>query len=550
MKTVLIVSGGGFQGLTLIRALQQRNDVRLIICDIHSENPTRYLCLDYRIAPTIANAEAFSSFLLGTVKNDRVDVVFPATAWELTSLSQLKGKIEALGARVAVSNENLLSILLDKVKTYEWLREIGLPVPDTFVPINFEFDTPLFGRLRHGWGGRSTIILQDASELQKHADQWDTHVWTRWLPDFREFSLDFAIASNGSISSISMRERLRTSGGFAVISESATDTFLLELAGRIALAIARAGGCGLFNVQIMAPLQGECFISDVNPRSGTSATHALGEGINLPSFFIDSLLDPFADNTQAKRKKVRTIRILQDVSLPRFSTAPKGVIFDLDDTLIDHKMWVFRKTEALYMDHFASYVDRSEYLLCSARLIDEGVRSDLIDRLLHELSLPLTLRDNVIHAYREAVVVETPLFLDVEQTLRALKAQGFLIAVITDNPPTTQRSKITHARALDCLDAKIYTREHGGEKPRKEGFMQAAYSLSLKPGELVMVGDNYFRDGLGAVQAGYMHALIVKRNGAFLNHHDGLTTQIEARMHERIDFVDSLLSVYHTCVPS
>jgi HAD superfamily hydrolase (TIGR01549 family) len=192
-------------------------------------------------------------------------------------------------------------------------------------------------------------------------------------------------------------------------------------------------------------------------------------------------------------------------------------------------------------------VDRNDYLVCAARLIDEGVRSDLIDRLLGELSLPAILRDDVIQAYREATVVETPLFSDVEETLQALKRHGFLIAVLTDNPPVTQRSKIAHARALDRLDARVYTRECGGEKPRREGFIQAAHSLSLEPKELIMVGDNYFRDGLGAVQAGYMHALIVKRNGAFLNHHSGLINHVTAYTRERIDVVDSLLSVYHAC---
>lgn len=547
MKTALIVSGGGFQGLALIRALQQRNDVQVIVCDIHPENPTRYLCLDYRIAPPLSNTEAFSSFLLETVKNERVDVVFPATAWELTSLSRLKSRLEALGARVAVSSEDLLDVLLDKLKAYEWLRKIALPTQEIVAPSNFAFDTPLFGRPRDGWGGRSTILVRDANDLQKHADQWSTHVWTRWLTDFREFSLDFAIGADGSISPIVMRQRLRTTGGFAVVSESITNTNLQQLAEKAAEAIGTAGGRGLFNVQVLSSHQDEYFISDVNPRSGTSSTHALAEGINLPGFFIDSSTESTADATQPKRKKVRTIRIIQDISLPRFETTPKGVVFDLDDTLVDHKLWMFRKTQAIYVDCFAAYVDRSDYLLCAARLIDEGVRSDLIDRLLSELSLPSALRDDVIQAYREATVVDTPLFSDVEETLQALKTHGFLVAVVTDNPPNTQRSKIIHARALDCLDAKVYTRECGGEKPRKEGFVQAALSLSLEPKELIMVGDNYFRDGLGAVQTGYMHALIVKRHGAFVNHHDGLINHVTAHTRERIDVVDSLLSVYHAC---
>lgn len=550
MKTALIVSGGGFQGLTLLSALQQRDDVRTIVCDIHPENPTRYLCLDYRIAPHLANTDAFRSFLLDTIKRDRVNAIFPATAWELPTLSRLKNQLEEQGTYVAVSNPDLLEILLDKRRTYEWLERLGLPTPETFTPTDFTFDTPLFGRPRDGWGGRGAIIIRDTGDVHKHAAYWPTHVWTRWLSKFEEFSLDFAISPGGVVSPVVMRQRLRTTGGFAVISESTFDKSLQQLAGHIANAISGAGGRGLFNAQILAPHQGTYFISDVNPRSGTSATHALAEGINLPGFFIDAATGSTTGSASLARKKRRTIRVLRDISIPYFEAPPKGVVFDLDDTLIDHKLWMFKKMEAVYSECFATRVDRKDYLLSVAQLIDEGVRNDLIDRLLDELSLPTDLRDDAICAYRETVVIDTPLFMDAEQTLLALKGHGLQIAVLTDNPPSTQRSKIAHAQALNCLDATIFTRECGGEKPRSAGFTQAARSLSLTPQQLIMVGDNYFRDGLGAIQAGYMHALIVKRNGAFVNPHGGLAKQIATRAHERIDIVDNLLSVYQACVLS
>jgi FMN phosphatase YigB (HAD superfamily) len=547
MKNALIVSGGGFQGLTLIRALEQREDVHIVVCDIYAENPTRYLCLDYHVAPSLSDGEAFSRFLLEIVKKKRVDVVFPATARELRTLSRLRPQLELLGTQVAVSNGSLLETLLDKLQAYEWLKAAELPVQETINPASFAFDTPLFGRPREGWGGRDTLVVHTAEGAQKHKDEWSNYVWTRWLPAFEEFSLDFAIGVNGKISPITMRRRLRASGGFAVVSESVVDTVLQHLADRIAQTISDAGGRGLFNVQVLAPDKGEYSISDVNPRSGTSSTHALAEGINLPGFFIDSAVTHVEPEALPQRKAVRTVRLLQDLSVPRLAQAPKGVVFDLDDTLVDHKLWMLRKMEALHPRCFANEISENDFLVCAVRLIDEGVRSDLIDRLLAELSLPPSLRDNVIQAYREAAVLETPLFPDVESTLQALKAKGFLVAVLTDNPPPTQRSKIENARSLNHLDAVVYTREHGGEKPHKAGFIQAARLLSLDPSQLAMVGDNYFRDGVGSVLAGYLHALIVKRNGTFLNHHTGITDRLAMNSHKRIDVVDSLASVYYAC---
>jgi FMN phosphatase YigB (HAD superfamily) len=550
MKTALIVSGGGFQGLTLIRALQQRDDVHIIVCDTYAENPTRYLCLDYRIAPSLSDEKAFSDFLLETVKKSHADFVFPATARELRTLSRLRAQLESFGAQVAVSDYDLLETLLDKLKAYEWLKTVALPAPEIFDPTDFEFDTPLFGRPREGWGGRDTITADNADDAQRHKSRWSSYVWTRWLPEFEEYSLDFAIGADSKISTISMRRRLRASGGFAVVSDSVADTALQHLADRIAQAIRNAGGRGLFNVQVLAPDRSEYFVSDINPRSGTSSTHALAEGINLPGFFIDSPATQAESHAPPERKMVRTARMLQDLSIPRLARVPKAVIFDLDDTLVDHKLWIFRKIEAIYAKCFANDVSENELLLCAARLIDEGVRGELIDHLLAELSLPSNLRNSVIQAYREAAVSDTPLFSDVDPTLEALKDRGFLIAVVTDNPPPTQRSKVEHAPMLNRLDAVIYTREHGGEKPHQEGFIQAARLLSLEPSQLVMVGDNYFRDGVGSMRAGYLHALITRRSGTFLNHHTGIADRFATKAHERIDFVDSLTSVYYACTSS
>jgi hypothetical protein len=64
-----------------------------------------------------------------------------------------------------------------------------------------------------------------------------------------------------------------------------------------------------------------------------------------------------------------------------------------------------------------------------------------------------------------------------------------------------------------------------------------------------MIGDNYFRDGVGAVQAGYMHALIVRRDGIFLSPHAGIASHLAAAV-PRIDMVDSLSSAGHACLQS
>lgn len=547
MKTALVVSGGGFQGLGIVRALQQLDRTRVLVCDVHAEHLVRYVCGECFVAPPLADKRAFEAFLFDLARNERVDAIFPATAHELPILTRLRNPLVDLGAAVAVAGKALTAALLDKLRTHQFLDHAGLPVPKLLDPLAHDYTQPLFGRPREGWGGRGTMLLRSLDEALAYQGDFATHVWSTWLPAFGEFSADFAIDPHGHISPVVLRKRLRTSGGFAVISTSAHDPLIATIARRTAAAIAAAGGCGIYNAQIVAPPDGVAFVSDVNPRTGTSATHALAEGVNLPGFFMGASTATLAPDLSAC-KLVKTVRVLKDISVPLLHPAPRGIVFDLDDTLVKHKEWMLEKLLLIYPDIFSAWVERSTFLLCAAQLIDEGERAFLIDRLLAMLELPESLRTTAIDAYRTAIVAETPLFSDVEATLKALKAAGLPLAILTDNPPATQRAKIRQAQALGCIDTVVCSREHGGEKPAAIAFLQTAHALGVDPSQLVMIGDNYFRDGVGAIRAGYMHALIIRRNGTLLSSNDALAATVPSTISRRIDVLDSLLSARHTCL--
>lgn len=547
MKTALVVSGGGFQGLGIVRALQQLEHTRVLVCDVHTEHLVRYVCGECFVAPPLADERAFRTFLLGMTRREHVDAIFPATAYELPTLSHLRDSLTELGVAVAVAGEELTTTLLDKLGTHQFLAGAGLPVPALFDPLAYDYLQPLFGRPREGWGGRGTVVLHSRKEALAYQGDFTTHVWSTWLPAFEEFSADFAIDPHGHISPVVLRKRLRTSGGFAVISVSARDPRIAAMAQRTAEVIAAAGGCGIYNIQMIGPPDHAAFISDVNPRAGTSATHALAEGINLPKFFMDAAADRPAPG-ESPRRTVKTVRVLEDIVVPQLQRPPKGIVFDLDDTLVKHKEWMLKKLQLIYASVFSAWVEQSAFLLCAAQLIDEGERAFLIDRLLSMLALPESLRTTAMDAYRAAVVAETPLFSDVEATLKALKAAGLPLAILTDNPPATQRAKIRQARALDCIDTVVCSREHGGEKPAPAAFAHAAQALGMEPAQLVMIGDNYFRDGVGAIRAGYMHALIIRRRGMFLSPNEALTAVVPAAISSRIDVLGSLLSARHACL--
>jgi len=53
-----------------------------------------------------------------------------------------------------------------------------------------------------------------------------------------------------------------------------------------------------------------------------------------------------------------------------------------------------------------------------------------------------------------------------------------------------------------------------------------------------MVGDNLFRDAIGAVRAGYAHAFLLKREGAFFNFSRVLADEVPGL--DRVRWLDNL----------
>src|SRR5690606_13050793 len=122
MKHILILSGGGFQGLGLLECAQAIPDVDPIIADIHTDNVARYLCSRYEVVPPLAQAEQFEATLERLVATHSIDAVFPATARELPLLARMRDRLEAAGVSVAVSTSELVDTLLDKDATARFLH--------------------------------------------------------------------------------------------------------------------------------------------------------------------------------------------------------------------------------------------------------------------------------------------------------------------------------------------------------------------------------------------------------------------------------------------
>jgi putative hydrolase of the HAD superfamily len=195
--------------------------------------------------------------------------------------------------------------------------------------------------------------------------------------------------------------------------------------------------------------------------------------------------------------------------------AVKAVLFDLDDTLIDHRHAArcamvgvrerFAPFRTVSLEAFESEHHRILDLLhhevaIGRRPVDEA-RIERYRRLFafvgddgRHASAAAELHRRVYQASRRPVDGALAL-------LEALRAD-VRIAVVTNNTVAEQSEKLATFGLAPLVGALVTSEEIGAAKPDERIFLAALQRLDVTGDEAVMVGDSWLHDVQGALGAG------------------------------------------------
>lgn len=132
-------------------------------------------------------------------------------------------------------------------------------------------------------------------------------------------------------------------------------------------------------------------------------------------------------------------------------------------------------------------------------------------RLVEHLGLPsdeVALDD--IHASFEREVVYRP-YPEALRALKTLKARGYHTGVVSNFSHRLPKM-LRDLGLAPYLDTVTYSFEAGAEKPHPNIFRNALARAGAPPERVLMVGDSYEADYLGARQVG-LHAVLLCREG-------------------------------------
>lgn len=197
----------------------------------------------------------------------------------------------------------------------------------------------------------------------------------------------------------------------------------------------------------------------------------------------------------------------------------KAVIFDLDHTLFDRHgtlrevakqfRYAFRVKEGVtdeeiarlwcYADDHFVY-DGWKYVL--AYLTENGV---------FEVAPPYDRYRSFVYENFARTAVK---FDEALPMLKTLKKQGYAIGLITNGNHALQYGKLNMIGIREVFDEIIVSGDVMVEKPDREIFRLMSDKLSLRPEQMVYVGDNPRNDIAGARDAGY-HTIWMNSTGTW-----------------------------------
>jgi putative hydrolase of the HAD superfamily len=183
----------------------------------------------------------------------------------------------------------------------------------------------------------------------------------------------------------------------------------------------------------------------------------------------------------------------------------RGIVFDLDETLVDRKGSLSVYARVLYSDFHASIAVSQAEFIEQFHLLDGNGRvpkDQFFDLLASSVFLEVPARR--IGEHFEANAWLTPrLFNGIPELLQSLRERRWRIGVITNGGVQSQSKKLENSGLSSLVDYSVISAAFGAKKPDPTIFEHLLVHLAIDPKRSWFIGDDPRSDIWGAKQVGF-----------------------------------------------
>lgn len=265
---------------------------KVVATDASMLGPAIYDADKYYIVPAI-NEAGYIDIILDICKKEKINGVLSLIDPELSLLAANEEKFKSIGVTVIGSSYDLCEMALDKMQMYEWLKAHGYNCARSWMDKDKFYRAvdagkvsyPVFVKPYRGSASISISKVYDKETVDLLFNHEDDLMIQEFL-DGQEIGADVYIdLISGEVVSIFTKEKIKMRAGETDKAVSFKDPELFAL---IAKFVNEAGYRGQIDIDIFE-INGEYYISEVNPRFGGGYPHAYEAGCDHMKLILNNL---------------------------------------------------------------------------------------------------------------------------------------------------------------------------------------------------------------------------------------------------------------------
>ncbi len=290
---ILILSAGTRNKIVQYFKKEMVGKGNVIATDMSALAPAIYEADKYYIVPRMTD-DTYIDTILDICQKEKINGVLSLIDPELSFLAQNSDKFTAIGVEIIGSSYDLCEMSLDKMQMFEWLFQHNYKYAKSYMDKEMfyadvaegKITYPVFVKPARGSASIAISKVYDKETIEllfKHNDG----LMIQEFLDGQEIGADVYIdIISGEVVSVFTKKKLKMRAGETDKSVSFKDEKLFEL---ITDFVKKAGYRGQIDIDIF-DINGEYYISEVNPRFGGGYPHAYESGCNHMKLIVNNLL--------------------------------------------------------------------------------------------------------------------------------------------------------------------------------------------------------------------------------------------------------------------